>query len=53
MGIYPKETTTEKEACTPGLITALATIARPGRQSNVPQQMIILFLIIGNTYIHW
>ena len=53
MGIYPKETTTEKEACTPGLITALATIARPWRQPNVPQQMIILFLIIGNTYIHW
>ena len=53
LGIYPEETIIEEEACAPMLIIALFTIARTWRHPNVPQQMIILFLVIGNTCIHW
>ena len=49
--IYPEETIIE-EACAPMLITALFTIARTWKHPKVPQQMTILFLVIGNTCIH-
>ena len=53
LGIYPEETIIEEEACAPMLIIALFTIARAWKHPTVPQQMIILFLVVGNTCIHW
>ena len=35
-GIYPEETITEKDTCTPGLIAALFTIARTWKQPSCP-----------------
>ena len=35
-GIYPKETRSEKDACTPVSITALFTIARTQKQPMCP-----------------
>ena len=36
LGIYPEETITEKDTCTPVLIAALFTIARTWKQSSCP-----------------
>ena len=36
LGIYPEETITEKDACTPVFITALFTIARKWKQPRYP-----------------
>ena len=36
LGIYPEETITEKDACTPVFITALFTIARKWKQPRCP-----------------
>jgi len=37
-GIYPEETMTQKDTCTPVFIAALFTIARHGNNLNVLQQ---------------
>ena len=39
LGIYPEETKTEKDTCTPMFIAALFTIARTRKQPDVHQQM--------------
>ena len=36
LGIYPEETNTEKDTCTPMFIAALFTIARTWKQSRYP-----------------
>ena len=36
LGIYPEETITEKDTCTPVLIAALFTIARTWKQPSCP-----------------
>ena len=36
LGIYPEETETEKDTCTPLFITVLFTIARPWKQPRCP-----------------
>ena len=39
LGIYPKETTTEKDTCIPLFIAAQFTLARTWKQLDVHQQM--------------
>ena len=36
LGIYPEETTTEKDTCTPMFIATLCTIARTRKQPTCP-----------------